>query len=225
MAGADIRDFSGVSETDAVEARMTRAHEIVDRLAALSMPTVAVVHGHCLGGGLELALACRFRIAVEGAVFGFPEVLLGLHPGLGGTFRLPALIAPVEAMKMMLTGKSVHAGKAKALGLVDALIEERHVGNAVKAAIGGKLKRPRRSAGLSGFSLFRGIAARKMCSMAAKRAPQEHYPAPHQLIDLWEQYGGGEKEVMQKEEIRSFARLLTGETAQNLIHVFFLREA
>ncbi len=128
-------------------------------------------------------------------------------------------------MKMMLTGKSVHAGKAKALGLVDAVIEERHVGNAVKAAIGGKLKRPRRSAGLSGFSLFRGIAARKMRSLAAKRAPQEHYPAPHRLIDLWEQHGGGEKEVMQKEEIRSFARLLTGETAQNLIHVFFLREA
>ncbi|WP_349367157.1 MAG: 3-hydroxyacyl-CoA dehydrogenase NAD-binding domain-containing protein [Nitratireductor rhodophyticola] len=224
IAGADIRDFSGVSETEAVEARMTRAHEIVDRLAALPMPTVAVVHGHCLGGGLELALACRFRIAVEGAVFGFPEVLLGLHPGLGGTFRLPALIAPVEAMKMMLTGKSVHAGKAKALGLVDAVIEERHVGDAVKAAIGGKLKRPRRSAGLSGFSLFRGIAARKMRSLTAKRAPQEHYPAPHRLIDLWEQHGGGEKEVMQKEEIRSFARLLTGETAQNLIHVFFLRE-
>uniref|UniRef100_UPI001954BA93 enoyl-CoA hydratase-related protein n=1 Tax=Escherichia coli TaxID=562 RepID=UPI001954BA93 len=70
----------------------------VDRLAALRIPTVAVIHGHCLGGGLELALACRYRIAVDGAKLGFPEVLLGLHPGLGGTFRLTALIDPVEAM-------------------------------------------------------------------------------------------------------------------------------
>ncbi|WP_229448948.1 3-hydroxyacyl-CoA dehydrogenase NAD-binding domain-containing protein [Nitratireductor sp. B36] len=224
IAGADIRDFSGVSQTDVVEARMTRAHAIVDRLAALPMPSVAVVHGHCLGGGLELALACRFRIAVEGAVFGFPEVLLGLHPGLGGTFRLPALIDPVEAMKMMLTGKSVHTAKARKFGLVDAVVEERHVVNAVKAAISGDLKPTRRGAGLSRFSFYRGLAARKMRSMAAKHAPEEHYPAPHRLIDLWENHGAGKKDVMQKEEIRSFSRLLTGETAQNLIHVFFLRE-
>ncbi|MFC5585704.1 3-hydroxyacyl-CoA dehydrogenase NAD-binding domain-containing protein [Nitratireductor kimnyeongensis] len=225
IAGADIRDFAGVSQSNEVEARMTRAHAIVDRMAALPMPSVAVVHGHCLGGGLELALACRFRIAVEGAVFGFPEVLLGLHPGLGGTFRLPALIDPVEAMKMMLTGKSVHAAKARKLGLVDAVVEERHVVNAVKAAISGKLKPTKRGAGLSRFSFYRGFAARKMRAMAAKRAPEKHYPAPHRLIDLWEDHGAGNKDEMQKEEIRSFATLLTGETAQNLIHVFFLREA
>ncbi|WP_404934812.1 3-hydroxyacyl-CoA dehydrogenase NAD-binding domain-containing protein [Nitratireductor sp. L15S-10] len=225
IAGADIRDFAGVSQTDVVEGRMTQAHALIDRLAALPMPSVAVVHGHCLGGGLELALACRNRIAVEGAVFGFPEVLLGLHPGLGGTFRLPALIEPLEAMKMMLTGKSVHTAKARRLGLVDAVVEERHVVNAVKAAISGELKPTKRGAGLSRFSFYRGLAARKMRSMAAKRAPEEHYPAPHRLIDLWEHHGAGKKEVMQKEEIHSFARLLTGETAQNLIHVFFLRES
>ncbi|RWD18609.1 MAG: fatty-acid oxidation protein subunit alpha, partial [Mesorhizobium sp.] len=109
IAGADIRDFKGVSEAGEVETRMRRAHEIVDRLAALRVPTVAIIHGHCLGGGLEIALACKYRIALGDATLGFPEIRLGLHPGLGGTFRLPALIDPVEAMTMMLTGKTVHA--------------------------------------------------------------------------------------------------------------------
>src|SRR5690606_34782447 len=93
----------------------------------------------------EIALACRYRIAASGASFGFPEILLGLHPGLGGTFRLPALIDPVEAMTMMLTGRSVHDRKAKALGLVDAVVEPRHVEGAVQAAIEGSLKTERGS--------------------------------------------------------------------------------
>src|SRR5690606_1969364 len=97
-AGADIRDFRGVTNASEIESRLARGHELLDRLANLSIPTVAVIHGHCLGGGLELALACRHRIAVSGASLGFPEVLLGLHPGLGGTFRLTSLIDPVEAM-------------------------------------------------------------------------------------------------------------------------------
>ncbi len=77
------------------------------------MPTVAVIHGYCLGGGLEIALACDYRIAVDDARFGFPEVMLGLHPGLGGTVRLPRLINPIEAMTMMLTGRNVRAGRAQ----------------------------------------------------------------------------------------------------------------
>lgn len=225
IAGADIRDFAGVGDAAEVEKRMTRAHAIVDRLAVLPMPTLAVVHGHCLGGGLELALACKHRIAIDGASFGFPEVLLGLHPGLGGTFRLPALIDPLEAMTMMLTGKTAHTKRARALGLVDAVVEERHVKNAVAVAMTGKLAQPRGSwkSGVLGFSLTREFAARKMRAEVARRAPEAHYPAPYRLIDLWEKHSGNAK-AMQKAEIKSFAALLTGETAQNLIRVFFLRE-
>src|SRR5690606_33756693 len=87
VAGADIREFTQVRDTAAMETMLRQGHGILDRLAALPMPTIAVIHGYCLGGGLELALACKHRIAVTGASFGFPEVLLGLHPGLGGTFR------------------------------------------------------------------------------------------------------------------------------------------
>src|SRR5258706_10270873 len=85
IAGADIGEFRGMTDAAMVETRLTKGNEIVDRLDRLGVPTVAVVHGYCLGGGLELALACDYRIAVDDARFGFPEVLLGLHPGLGGT--------------------------------------------------------------------------------------------------------------------------------------------
>ena len=113
---------------------------MLDRLDRLPLPTIAVIHGYCLGGGLELALACDFRIAIDDASFGFPEVLLGLHPGLGGTVRLPHLISPVQAMTMMLTGRTERARRAKSLGLVDAVTQERHVRAAVKAAVTGELK-------------------------------------------------------------------------------------
>ena len=99
------------------------------------MPTVAVIHGYCLGGGLEVALACDYRIAVDDASLGFPEVLLGLHPGLGGTVRLTRLINPLQAMTTMLTGKTIRARQAKALGLVDAVTQERHVRAAANSAV------------------------------------------------------------------------------------------
>jgi 3-hydroxyacyl-CoA dehydrogenase/enoyl-CoA hydratase/3-hydroxybutyryl-CoA epimerase len=224
-AGADIREFRGITDAVLIEERLTTAHRIVDRLAALPMPTIAVIHGHCLGGGLELALACHYRIATPDAKLGFPEILLGLHPGLGGTFRLPALISPVEAMTMMLTGKTAHAAKAKRLGLVDAVVEERHVAAAVEAAARGKLKSAGRPWSARAFDLqpVRRFAARRMGAEAEKKAPSRDYPAPGRLIALWEERGV-DKRTLQPAEIRSFAELLTGETAQNLIRVFFMRE-
>ena len=124
-----------------------------DRLDRLKLPTIAVIHGYCLGGGLEIALACDYRIAIEDASLGFPEVLLGLHPGLGGTVRAPRLINPLEAMTMMLTGRTVRAGRAKSLGLVDAVTQERHVRAAVKSAVAGELKTARSKLLVSVFKL------------------------------------------------------------------------
>jgi 3-hydroxyacyl-CoA dehydrogenase/enoyl-CoA hydratase/3-hydroxybutyryl-CoA epimerase len=225
IAGADIGEFRGMTDVADVEARLTRGHAIVDRLDRLKVPTVCVIHGYCLGGGLEIALACDYRIAVEDARLGFPEVMLGLHPGLGGTFRLTRLISPLEAMTLMLTGRTLRASRARSLGLVDAVTQERHVRAAATAAVGRKLTTRRRSglASLVNFSPIRKLAAARMRRETEKKAPIVHYPAPHALIDLWETHGGDTR-AMQKAEIASFARLMVTEAARNLVRVFFLRE-
>lgn len=225
IAGADINEFRGASDPREVEAEIRRAHAVVDRLEALRMPTVAVIHGFCLGGGLEVALACNMRIAIDGARFGFPEVMLGLHPGLGGPARLTELINPTQAMTLMLTGKTVDARRAKALGLVDAVTAERHVRNAVRDAVFGRLRRARSGTlnALLNVAPLRRLLAGRMRTEAAKSAAKEHYPAPYALIDLWERHGG-DKRAMLAAEPASFAGLMVTPTAQNLIRVFFLRE-
>src|SRR6201995_4636868 len=143
IAGADVNEFRGATDAGMVEGRIARAHAVIDRLEALRVPSVAVIHGFCLGGGLEVALACQSRIAIAGARFGFPEVMLGLHPGLGGTARFTRLVNPMQAMTLMLTGKTIDARRAKSLGLVDAVTQERHVRNAARDAVFGHLKRAR----------------------------------------------------------------------------------
>jgi 3-hydroxyacyl-CoA dehydrogenase/enoyl-CoA hydratase/3-hydroxybutyryl-CoA epimerase len=225
IAGADVNEFRGAADPGEVETTLRRADGIIGRLEALKIPTVAVIHGFCLGGGLEVALACRTRIAIDNARFGFPEVMLGLHPGLGGTVRFTRLVNPMQAMTLMLTGKTIDARKAKSLGLVDAVTQERHVRNAVKDVVAGRLKRGRPSVlnQLLNLGPVRGFLAKRMRQEAAKAAPQEHYPAPYALIDLWERHGGS-KTAMLAAEKRSFAELMVTSTAQNLIRVFFLRE-
>jgi 3-hydroxyacyl-CoA dehydrogenase/enoyl-CoA hydratase/3-hydroxybutyryl-CoA epimerase len=225
IAGADVNEFRGATDARAVETVIGRAHAVIDRLDALRIPTVSVIHGFCLGGGLEVALACQSRIAISGARFGFPEVMLGLHPGLGGTARFTRLVNPMQAMTLMLTGKTIDARKARALGLVDAVTEERHVRTAVKDAVFGRLKRARPGVlnTILNSAPLRGLLGLRMRSEAAKAAPRENYPAPYALIDLWEKHGG-DKAAMLAAEKTSFANLMVTPAAQNLIRVFFLRE-
>src|SRR5215813_2285116 len=225
IAGADIGEFRGMTDAAAVQTRLTQAHAVVDRLDRLATPTVAVVHGYCLGGGLEIALACDYRIGLENASLGFPEVMLGLHPGLGGTVRLPRLINPLEAMTMMLTGRNVRDRRARALGLVDAVVPERHIKAAATAAVTEnlKLRRSRVLVSLINSHYARALASKRMRRETEKKAPIAHYPAPHALIDLWEKHGGNPHE-MQRAEIASFARLIVTDTSRNLVRVFFLRE-
>src|SRR5205085_4346887 len=145
IAGADVNEFRGATDPQQVEAAMARAHTVTDRIENLGIPTIAVIHGFCLGGGLEIALVCKYRIAIDDARSGFPEVMLGLHPGLGGTPRFTHLISPLEAMTLMLTGRTIDARRARSLGVVDAVTQERHVTNAVKDAVSGKLQRAKGS--------------------------------------------------------------------------------
>ena len=223
-AGADISGFETMRDAGAADL-LRQAHGVLDRIEKLHCPTICVVHGAALGAGFELALACGYRIATPGASFGFPEVQLGLHPGLGGTFRLPALIGPTDAMTMMLTGKTSHTKRAKSQGIINTVVEERHVAAAVAACVAGKIDKhePGLTTRAFGLDRARGLAARKMRNDVEKKAPSEHYPAPYALIDMWELFGN-DRAAMQKAEIDSFASLLATDTSKNLRRVFFLRQ-
>ncbi|PEQ14009.1 hypothetical protein B2G71_04885 [Novosphingobium sp. PC22D] len=224
-AGADLSQFRGVDAGPQLDRRIAEANDVIDRVAALKARTVAVVHGTCVGGGLELALACDRIVARDDTRLGFPEVLVGLHPGLGGTARLTHRIQPIEAMTLMLTGKTVSARKAFKLGIVDAVVPERNVAKAVDEAARGRIERRGAGFGADALNLrpARLAAGRRMRAEADKRAPHEHYPAPYALIELWERHGGSQAEMLEAER-RSFAALLPLTATQNLVRAFFLRE-
>lgn len=227
-AGADISMLADMAPDDAQDL-LREAHRVLDRLEGLSCPTIAVVHGSALGAGCEIALACDWRVAVTGAAFGLPEVRLGLHPGLGGTVRLPRLIDPLAAMTLMLTGSTAHTRKAKKLGIADLVTEERHVRAAIAGILRGDVDRRKKGLKHRAFEMAtdmaaaRNLAAGRMRKETQAKAPQEHYPAPYALIDLWAEHGG-DPVAMQEAEIASFARLMQTDTSRNLIRVFFLRQ-
>ena len=113
-------------------ALIRRGQEILGRIETLPVPTLALIHGFCLGGGLELALACRYRIASDDPAtrLGFPEVKLGIHPGFGGTVRVTRLVGPLRGLELMLTGKTLSAKASRKIGLVDVVAAERHLDHA-----------------------------------------------------------------------------------------------
>lgn len=226
IVGADVKAFRDMRDAGEVKTLLDRAHEVVNALESLEATTIAVIHGHCLGGGLELALACDRRIARSDASLGFPEVQLGLHPGLGGTARLPQLVRPDQALNLMLTGKSVDAERALSMGLVDAVVEERHVAAAVRDAAAGNLASRGGGAAVTAMQLApaRQLLVRRARSETSKRVREAQYPAPFRLLELWEQHGDS-RDAMLDHEPESFARLLTGDTSRNLVRVYFLREA
>ena len=123
-AGADLKRVAALREASEIEAFLRCGQETFGRLAQLSVPTVAVIHGACLGGGLEFAMACRHRLAVDetSTKLGLPEERLGLIPGWGGTQRLPRLIGETAALELLWTGEPVDARRAAALGLTDGIL-------------------------------------------------------------------------------------------------------
>lgn len=227
IAGAEIGDFKDMDDPAVATEKINQGLGVLDKLEAFAAPTIALVHGYCLGGGLELALACKHRIARDDAKFGFPEVMLGLHPGLAGTWRSLRIMDPVEAMTLMLTGRTSHAKKAKRQGLVDAVVPERHMAAAVTQAVAGKLKKsvPANTlkAKLLRSSPGRSFTAGQMRKKTEAQARQDHYPAPFSMIDLWQNHGGSAS-AMRSAETRSFVDLLGTGTSKGLVRCFFLRE-
>src|SRR6516162_5692317 len=189
IAGADIKEFIGLKDEASGYQLIRRGQQVLNRLAALSFPTVAAIHGFALGGGLELALACRYRVAVgdERLSLGLPEVLLGIHPGFGGTVRSVQVAGVRPAMEMMLTGKPLRGDKVLRAGLVDRLVTESELRGAARALV---LEPPAPhlaplSERLLSTAPLRPFVRRSLIAQVAKRAPREHYPAPYAIIDLW----------------------------------------
>ncbi len=227
IAGADINEFVPLKEPAEALALIRRGQKACDKIAALKCPTVALIHGFCLGGGMELALACRYRIADDDARtrLGLPEIKLGIHPGFGGTVRLPPLVGAPAAMDLMLTGRAIDTRAAKKMGLIDYAVPTRHLKRAARGVVMNPPAphRPKGWLALTNNSLVRPLLARTMRAKVAEKAPAAHYPAPYALIDLWQKHADNPARMMD-EEAASVARFVLGDTAHNLVRVFFLQE-
>ena len=227
VAGADIKEFTGITDAASGYELIRRGQQVLNRLAALPCPTVAAIHGFALGGGLELALACRYRVAVadERLSLGLPEVLLGIHPGFGGTVRSVRVAGVRPAMELMLSGKPVRAEKALRLGLIDRLVPEAELRGAAREmllAAPAPRRAPWQERLLSSAPL-RPLVRRSLTHTVARRAPREHYPAPYAIIDLWSRFGAHGPQAFEA-EARSIAYLFTTETSRNLVRVFLLQD-
>jgi len=227
IAGADVEEFTKITSTDDALAIVRRGWDVMNKLAALRFPTLALVNGFCMGGGLELALACRYRIAVDqpGTRFALPEVMLGILPGWGGVMRLPRVVGPTAALDMMMTGRSVDARRAKRMGLADASVPPRVMENSARIMA---LEAPAPRAlpflqSLMNSPLLRPLVASVARRQLAAKARREHYPAPYAILDLWQKYDG-DPFAPPIGDPASVATLAEGDTARNLIRIFFLQE-
>ena len=222
VAGADIQEFSQLDTAEKGRELVARGWHLFNRLAAVRYPTLALVRGHCLGGGLELALACRYLLAVDepGTKMGLPEVMLGIFPGWGGMLRLPQRVGPAAALDMMLTGKSIDAKRAKRMGLADEAVPPRVMERAARLMVLSNA--PRRPLPFMQKLLngpLKSIVANGARKQVAKRARPQHYPAPYAIIDIWAKHNGNA--LAAPELVDAIVR---SPTARNLVRVFFLQE-
>jgi 3-hydroxyacyl-CoA dehydrogenase/enoyl-CoA hydratase/3-hydroxybutyryl-CoA epimerase len=226
VAGADITEFGGLTDVEQAYRLVRTGQQVFDRLEALPMPTVAAIHGFALGGGLELALACDYRVGADDGKLslGLPEVMLGVHPGFGGTVRTPQLIGATAALDLMLTGKSLRADEARKAGLVDRLATRDGLAAAARevALAAPPRHRPPLAQRILVWPLVRSFVAAQARKQVARRARPEHYPAPYAILDLFERHGASGAEAFEA-EARSIAKLFLSEQSRNLVRVFFLQ--
>jgi 3-hydroxyacyl-CoA dehydrogenase / enoyl-CoA hydratase / 3-hydroxybutyryl-CoA epimerase len=226
IAGADVKEFTHIETPDDALELIRCGQRLMDRIEALDFPTVAVIAGFCLGGGLELSLACDYRIALDDPKtrLGLPEIKLGIHPGFGGTVRAIRLLGVPAAMDLMLTGRTLAARQAKKIGLVDYAVPERLLQSAAEQILTEEsaLRRPKASLRWLNSAPLRPVVAGQIRKKVAKAANPDHYPAPYALIDLWQKYGGAPRRMLEQEAL-SVARLTTTDTARNLLRVFLLQ--
>ncbi|MDH5473866.1 MAG: 3-hydroxyacyl-CoA dehydrogenase NAD-binding domain-containing protein, partial [Gammaproteobacteria bacterium] len=227
IAGADINEFTVIKSYDEAMVMLNRGHEIMNKIESMPCTTVAMIKGFCLGGGMELALACNYRVMCDepSTRVGLPEIKLGIHPGFGGTVRSILKAGPMAAMNAMLTGRMLQGRQALRMGLVDDLVAERQLRRAARFFV---LNKPRpRELGIKdkimNYRLLRPLIAKQMRKQVASKASEDHYPAPYKLISLWQKYMDNPRRML-RQEAKSVASLVTNYSARNLVRVFFLQE-
>ena len=227
VAGANIKEFTAV-RTPAEGLELVRAGQIAfQRIEDLPFPTVAAIHGFALGGGLEIALACRYRVGAADSKLslGMPEVQLGIHPGFGGTVRSVRLIGVRAAMELMLQGKPVDGVRAAALGLLDRLVPGAELLAAAKRLIA---ERPApRSAPVADKLLnlapLRPLVAGRLRAQVSRRVRPDQYPAPFAIVDLWRRHGASPRSGYLG-EAQSLGELMCSPSSRNLVRVFLLQD-
>ncbi|MGH7565980.1 MAG: 3-hydroxyacyl-CoA dehydrogenase NAD-binding domain-containing protein [Gemmatimonadota bacterium] len=236
IAGADVEELADIDSPDEARELSRRGQAVFQRVADLSLPTVAAIHGACLGGGLEFALACSFRVASddEATRLGFPEVQLGIIPAWGGTQRIARLLSLEDALTLVLTGNRVPARKAKRMGLIDkvvprARLEEEAVAIARAAASGEGAVARGRDDGLTAWLVKKNPLGRKLVLSQARRRVEErsgdHYPAPYKAIEAIEIGLAQGVSAGLAFESESVADLAVTPAAGNLMRLYELREA
>ena len=228
IAGADIREFAEFDAKGTIGESIRRGQQVFQRLADLPCPTVAAIHGFCMGGGTEIALACDYRVASDDGStrIGLPEVKLGIYPGWGGSVRLPRLVGAPAAFDMMLTGRTLSAKAARGIGLVDRVVEPALLLDAAATLALKGAQRPLRQRALGWATNtwpVRQLLAPQMVKQVSRKARKEHYPAPYALIETWRRTGGSTAQRLAAER-KSVVRLAGTPTARNLTRVFFLQE-
>lgn len=226
VMGADINEFTRVENPEQGYALIRLGQQAFDRLEALRCPTVAVINGFALGGGLELAMACSYRLVIdtEKPILGLPEVQLGIHPGFGGTVRSVRICGVRAAMQLMLTGQSVTPAKARSIGLVDRVVTSADWKKAAAEIVNARPEKARASLldRLLNLLPARPFVSRMLEKQVAGRARRDHYPAPYAIVELWRKHGASERTGFEA-EARSIAKLMCGPTSRNLVRVFFLQ--
>jgi 3-hydroxyacyl-CoA dehydrogenase/enoyl-CoA hydratase/3-hydroxybutyryl-CoA epimerase len=226
ILGADIHHFKQIGNPILVERFIALGRDVFDRLAHFPKPTLALIEGYCLGGGLELALACRYRIALDDpkTQLGLPEVMLGIYPGWGGLLRLPSKIGALKALPLLLQGQWIRAKQAYALGIVDELLPHRQLMSAARYYIQKKPSgyRTRWYEKLTNMQPFRKLISAFVFKTLQAKVNADHYPAPYAILKHWERYGATRSGFMK--EWDSFAPVLAHATVKHLIRLFFLQE-